>query len=103
MVVGDGRLPGVDVMVGVIVLTWVLEPVNDVIVKGILVVWDAVNLVVGGVADFLASYDYQFLMGDEPAHYRCGAQRAEPSMVHDAVACNVDIMEVLYYVDWRAN
>ena len=73
MVVGDGRLPSVDVMVGVIVLTWVFEPVNDVVVKGLLVVWDAVNLVIGRVADFLASYDYQFLMGDEPVHYRCGA------------------------------
>ena len=43
VVVGDGRLPGVDVLVGVMVLTWVLEPVNDVIVERILVVWDAVN------------------------------------------------------------
>ena len=100
--VGDGRLPGVDVLVGVVMRTWVLEPVNDVGVESILVFWDAVGLVVGRVADFLASYDYQFLMGDEPAHYRCGAQRAEPSMVHDAVASNVDIMEVLHYVDWRA-
>ena len=73
VVVGNGRLPSVDVVVGVIVLAWVLEPVNDVVIKGFLVVWNASNLGVGGVADFLASYDYQFLVGDEPVHYRCGA------------------------------
>ena len=102
VVVGDGKLPGVDVLVGVEMRTWVLEPVNDVIVESILVVWDAVGLMVGRVADLLASYDYQFLVGNEPVHYWCGAQRAEPSMVHDAVASNVDIMEVLHNIDWRA-
>ena len=73
VVVGNGRLPSVDVVVRVIVLAWVLEPVNDIVIKGFLVVWNAVNFGVGGVADFLASYDYQFLVADEPVHYRCGA------------------------------
>jgi hypothetical protein len=99
VVVWNGRLPGVDVLVRVDMRTWVLEPVNDVDIESILVFWDAVGLVVGRVADFLVSYDYQFLMGNEPVHYWCGAQRAEPSMVHDAVASNVDIMEVLHNID----
>ena len=73
VVVGDGRLPGVDVVMGVIVVAWVIEPVKDFEIKGLLVVRNAVNLEIGGVTDFLASYDYQFLVGDEPVHYRCGA------------------------------
>ena len=65
-------------------------------------VWDAVGLVIGWVADLLAPYDYQFLMGNEAVHHWCGAQRAEPTMVHDAIASNVDIMEVLHNIDWCA-
>ena len=70
VVVGDGRLPNVDVVMGVIVVAWVLEPVKDIEIKGLLVVRNAVKLEIGGVTDFLASYDYQFLVGDEPVHYR---------------------------------
>ena len=73
VVVGDGRLPGVDVLVRVKVLTWVLDPVNDVVVESILVVWDSIGLMVGGMADLLAPYDYQFLMGNEPVLHWCGA------------------------------
>ena len=73
MVVGDGGLSGVDVLVKVVVSTWVLYPVNDVRVKSFLVVWDAVGLVVGRMADLLAPYDYQFLMGNEPVLHWCGA------------------------------
>ena len=73
VVVGEGRLLCVNVDMGVIVVAWVLEPVVVIVIKGRLVVRNAVNLEIGGVADFLASYDYQFLMGDGPVHYRGGA------------------------------
>ena len=73
MVVGEGRLFGVNVDMGVIVVAWVLEPFVVILIKGRLVVRDAASLEIGGVEDFLASYDYQFLMGDGPVHYRGGA------------------------------
>ena len=73
VVVRDGGLSGVDVLVRVVVSAWVLYPVSDVRVKGFLMVWDAVGLAVGGMADLLAPYDYKFLMGDEPVLHWCGA------------------------------